>query len=49
MPAIYYGMLYDEKKKLFTQDVSCFTKGKKANDNEKKNEHIEMINKSAIW
>ena len=42
-------MLYDEKKMLFAQDVACFEKGKKANDNEKKTEHIEVINKSAIW
>ena len=40
-------MLY-EKKKLFTQDVACFAKGKKASDNEKKTEQNEMINKSAI-
>ena len=49
MSTIYYEMLYNEKKKLFTQDVACFAKGKRGNGNEKKTEHSEMINKSAIW
>ena len=48
MSTIYYGMLYYEKKKLFTHEVAGFAKGKKANDNEKKTEHIIMINKSTI-
>ena len=48
MSTIYYGMLYCDKKKLFTHEVAGFAKDKKANDNEKKTEHIGMINKSAI-